>query len=79
MIITYFNVDQQLLKGLVSVTLCRLDIGDGIELDLKECPRSKLRQQCIKYLGPVCVASQLQFIYNFKHIHFIMTMLNLSS
>ncbi|KAF2320190.1 hypothetical protein GH714_025184 [Hevea brasiliensis] len=29
-----------------------LDIGDGIELDLKECPRSKLRQQCIKYLGP---------------------------
>ncbi|PKI36173.1 hypothetical protein CRG98_043431 [Punica granatum] len=29
-----------------------LDIGDGKELDLKECPRSKLRQQCIKYLGP---------------------------
>ncbi|KAI6674131.1 hypothetical protein NL676_002037 [Syzygium grande] len=29
-----------------------LDIGDGKDLDLKECPRSKLRQQCIKYLGP---------------------------
>ncbi|KAF2320150.1 hypothetical protein GH714_024563 [Hevea brasiliensis] len=29
-----------------------LDIGDGKELDLEECPRSKLRQQCIKYLGP---------------------------
>ncbi|KAI6674126.1 hypothetical protein NL676_002032 [Syzygium grande] len=24
-----------------------LDIGDGKDLDLKECPRSKLRQQCI--------------------------------
>ncbi|GLT40612.1 hypothetical protein SLA2020_147300 [Shorea laevis] len=29
-----------------------LDLGAGKELDLKECPRSKLRQQCIKYLGP---------------------------
>uniref|UniRef100_A0A5B7AFG0 IQ domain-containing protein IQM3-like n=1 Tax=Davidia involucrata TaxID=16924 RepID=A0A5B7AFG0_DAVIN len=29
-----------------------LDIGDGKEVDLKECPRSKLRQQSIKYLGP---------------------------
>ncbi|KAK4419349.1 IQ domain-containing protein IQM3 [Sesamum alatum] len=29
-----------------------LDLGDGKEVDLKECPRSKLRQQCIKYLGP---------------------------
>ncbi|XP_027111349.2 IQ domain-containing protein IQM3-like [Coffea arabica] len=29
-----------------------LDIGDGTKLDLDECPRSKLRQQCIKYLGP---------------------------
>ncbi|KAJ0088009.1 hypothetical protein Patl1_32430 [Pistacia atlantica] len=29
-----------------------LDVGDGKDLDLKECPRSKLRQQCIKYLGP---------------------------
>ncbi|KAL0309559.1 UNVERIFIED_CONTAM: IQ domain-containing protein IQM3 [Sesamum radiatum] len=30
-----------------------LDLGDGKEVDLKECPRSKLRQQCIKYLGPI--------------------------
>lgn len=29
-----------------------LDVGDGKEVDLKECPRLKLRQQCIKYLGP---------------------------
>ncbi|KAL7596267.1 hypothetical protein Lser_V15G29833 [Lactuca serriola] len=29
-----------------------LDIGDGRVVDLKECPRSKLREQCIKYLGP---------------------------
>ncbi|XP_002533549.3 IQ domain-containing protein IQM3 [Ricinus communis] len=29
-----------------------LDIGDGKELDLEDCPRSKLRHQCIKYLGP---------------------------
>lgn len=32
----------------------RLDIGDGKDFELVECPRSKLRQQCIKYLGPVC-------------------------
>uniref|UniRef100_A0A7N0V114 IQ domain-containing protein IQM3-like n=1 Tax=Kalanchoe fedtschenkoi TaxID=63787 RepID=A0A7N0V114_KALFE len=29
-----------------------LDIGDGKDVDLKECPRSELRKQCIKYLGP---------------------------
>ncbi|XP_050228636.1 IQ domain-containing protein IQM3 [Mercurialis annua] len=29
-----------------------LDIGDGKDLDLEACPKSKLRQQCIKYLGP---------------------------
>lgn len=29
-----------------------LDVGDGKEVDLEQCPRSKLRQQCIKYLGP---------------------------
>ncbi|XP_044506746.1 IQ domain-containing protein IQM3 [Mangifera indica] len=29
-----------------------LDVGDGKDLDLKECQRSKLRQQCIRYLGP---------------------------
>lgn len=32
----------------------RLDLGDGKDVDLKECRRSLLRQQCIRYLGPVC-------------------------
>ena len=32
----------------------RLDIGDGKEVDLKNCPRFRLQQECIKYLGPVC-------------------------
>ncbi|KAH6814383.1 calmodulin-binding family protein [Perilla frutescens var. frutescens] len=31
-----------------------LDIGEGKEVNLTEkCPRSKLQQQCIKYLGPM--------------------------
>ncbi|KAF5197259.1 Iq domain-containing protein iqm2 [Thalictrum thalictroides] len=31
-----------------------LDIGDGKEVNLVDkCPRSKLQQQCIKYLGPI--------------------------
>nr|KYP73991.1 hypothetical protein KK1_006659 [Cajanus cajan] len=30
-----------------------LDIGDGKEVNSERCPRSKLQQQCIKYLGPV--------------------------
>ncbi|XP_052173466.1 IQ domain-containing protein IQM6 [Diospyros lotus] len=29
-----------------------LDIGEGKEANHERCPRSKLRQQCIKYLGP---------------------------
>ncbi|OMO68283.1 putative calmodulin binding protein [Corchorus olitorius] len=29
-----------------------LDVGDGKDIDLEQCPRTKLRQQCIKYLGP---------------------------
>ncbi|KAF8052992.1 hypothetical protein N665_1477s0001 [Sinapis alba] len=29
-----------------------LDVGEGKDLDLIECPRSKLKQQCIRYLGP---------------------------
>ncbi|KAI9102904.1 hypothetical protein K1719_023343 [Acacia pycnantha] len=29
-----------------------LDVGDGKEVNLEECPRSKLTKQCIKYLGP---------------------------
>ncbi|KAL0719527.1 hypothetical protein Bca4012_068851 [Brassica carinata] len=32
----------------------KLDIGEGKEVNLVEkCPRSKLQQQCIKYLGPM--------------------------
>ncbi|XP_031399586.1 IQ domain-containing protein IQM2-like [Punica granatum] len=30
-----------------------LDIGEGKEASLEKCPRSKLQQQCIKYLGPM--------------------------
>ncbi|PON46407.1 IQ motif, EF-hand binding site [Parasponia andersonii] len=29
-----------------------LDVGDGNKLDLKKCPRSRLLEDCIKYLGP---------------------------
>ncbi|XP_071742395.1 IQ domain-containing protein IQM1-like [Rutidosis leptorrhynchoides] len=29
-----------------------LDIGDGKETNLEKCPRVRLQQQCIKYLGP---------------------------
>ncbi|GKC36396.1 hypothetical protein Tco_1048780, partial [Tanacetum coccineum] len=34
----------------VELSLLWLDVGEGKEVDLKECPRSKLRKQCIKYL-----------------------------
>ncbi|KAE8674977.1 TMV resistance protein N-like [Hibiscus syriacus] len=30
-----------------------LDIGEGKEVNLEKCPRSKLQQQCIQYLGPM--------------------------
>ncbi|KAE8675951.1 putative casein kinase [Hibiscus syriacus] len=29
-----------------------LDVGDGKEVNLDKCPRKKLQQQCITYLGP---------------------------
>ncbi|CAN6219636.1 unnamed protein product [Urochloa humidicola] len=29
-----------------------LDVGEGREINLERCPRSKLLSQCIKYLGP---------------------------
>ncbi|XP_024029368.1 IQ domain-containing protein IQM3 [Morus notabilis] len=29
-----------------------LDVGDGKEVDLTDCPRSRLREECIRYLGP---------------------------
>lgn len=36
-----------------SFEIWRLDVGDGKEINLEKCPRSKLHRQCIKYLGPV--------------------------
>ncbi|KAE8677195.1 TBP-associated factor 7 isoform 1 [Hibiscus syriacus] len=30
-----------------------LDIGEGREVNIEKCPRSKLQMQCIKYLGPI--------------------------
>ncbi|KAA3470925.1 IQ domain-containing protein IQM2-like isoform X2 [Gossypium australe] len=30
-----------------------LDIGEGKEVNIEKCPRSKLQHQCIKYLGPM--------------------------
>ncbi|KAK4855537.1 hypothetical protein QYF36_008353 [Acer negundo] len=30
-----------------------LDIGEGKEVNFEKCPRLKLQQQCIKYLGPM--------------------------
>ncbi|GJQ99783.1 hypothetical protein Tco_0522768, partial [Tanacetum coccineum] len=35
----------------VELSLLWLDVGEGKEVDLKECPRSKLRKQCIKLVG----------------------------
>ncbi|RCV37060.1 hypothetical protein SETIT_8G032500v2 [Setaria italica] len=29
-----------------------LDVGNGKDIDLPECPRTMLKKQCIKYLGP---------------------------
>ncbi|KAL0905460.1 hypothetical protein M5K25_023882 [Dendrobium thyrsiflorum] len=37
-----------------------LDLGEGKNLELRECPRSLLRQQCIKYMGPL---ERLQYQY----------------
>ncbi|XP_020533371.1 IQ domain-containing protein IQM2 [Jatropha curcas] len=46
-----------------------LDIGEGKEVNLEKCPRTKLQQQCIKYLGPMerkayeVVVEEGKFIY----------------
>ncbi|XP_030489545.2 IQ domain-containing protein IQM3 [Cannabis sativa] len=29
-----------------------LDAGDGYKIDLEDCPRPRLREECIRYLGP---------------------------
>ncbi|KAE8711298.1 TMV resistance protein N-like [Hibiscus syriacus] len=42
------------LKSLPCKTGSRqLDIGEGKEVHIERCPRSKLQLQCIKYLGPI--------------------------
>nr|KJB62188.1 hypothetical protein B456_009G405500 [Gossypium raimondii] len=46
-----------------------LDIGEGKEIDLQECPRSKLRQQCIKYLGPQEREHYEYIVFEGKIIH----------
>ncbi|KAG7958472.1 hypothetical protein I3843_10G022800 [Carya illinoinensis] len=46
-----------------------LDIGEGKDVNLERCPRSKLQRQCIKYLGPAerkayeVVVQEGKFIY----------------
>jgi hypothetical protein len=40
-------------------------VGEGKEVSLDEnCPRSKLQQQCIKYLGPVSRGKKGNIILN---------------
>ncbi|XP_022888558.1 IQ domain-containing protein IQM3-like [Olea europaea var. sylvestris] len=46
-----------------------LDLGDGREVDLKECPRSKLRRQHIKYLGPQERENYEYMVINGKILH----------
>ncbi|KAL0691164.1 hypothetical protein Bca4012_090843 [Brassica carinata] len=46
--ISFFDIEKH------ETAISRLDIGEGKEVNLVEkCPRSKLQQQCIKYLGPM--------------------------
>lgn len=45
---------EQYVANIIDIYLHRLDIGDGKEVDLEDCPRLRLQQECIKYLGPVC-------------------------
>lgn len=40
-----------------------MDLGIGKNLDLEQCPRSKLKKQCIKYLGPVCASLIWMCVY----------------
>ncbi|CAL4904214.1 unnamed protein product [Urochloa decumbens] len=46
-----------------------LDVGEGKDLDLPECPRAKLKKQCIKYLGPQERELYEYTIYEGKIIH----------
>ncbi|XP_009798415.1 IQ domain-containing protein IQM6-like [Nicotiana sylvestris] len=46
-----------------------LDIGDGKEINLEKCLRSKLHQQCIKYLGPIEREAYEVVVVDGKFIH----------
>ncbi|KAI9156944.1 hypothetical protein LWI28_014463 [Acer negundo] len=46
-----------------------LDIGDGKEVDLKNCPRFRLQQECIKYLGPQEREQYQYIIVDGKMVH----------
>ncbi|MED6213023.1 IQ domain-containing protein iqm3 [Stylosanthes scabra] len=46
-----------------------LDLGNGKNIDLEQCPRSKLRKQCIKYLGPQEREHYEYIVYDGKIIH----------
>lgn len=58
---------------MLSISRCRLDVGDGKEINLEKCPRFNLQHQCIKYLGPVSPNSAIFVLKNDKNnemIHF---------
>ncbi|XP_057539029.1 IQ domain-containing protein IQM2-like [Amaranthus tricolor] len=46
-----------------------LDIGEGKEFNSEKCPRWKLQQQCIKYLGPMERKSYEVVIENGEFVH----------
>lgn len=61
-------IDMNLICNFYEILVsCRLDVGDGKDLDLINCSRSKLKQQCIRYLGPVCA---MFFLSNFNVFSF---------
>ncbi|XP_047962702.1 IQ domain-containing protein IQM6-like [Salvia hispanica] len=46
-----------------------LDVGEGWNVNLERCPRSKLQQQCIKYLGPAERSSYEVMISDGKFVY----------
>ncbi|MED6185921.1 IQ domain-containing protein iqm3 [Stylosanthes scabra] len=46
-----------------------LDLGNGKNLDIQDCPRSKLQKQLIKYLGPLEREHYEYIIHDGKIIH----------
>ncbi|KAL6905629.1 hypothetical protein ACP4OV_003230 [Aristida adscensionis] len=41
-----------IVLGTTCISIMMLDVGTGKAVDLPECPRTQLKKQCIKYLGP---------------------------